>query len=118
MEGAQTALKVSIIKFFLQSGQLKRDVEEVIFGCFLIDADSHEAMKMSRMEMKCSEGVATARRRHERGLPHLGVFGGLLMGSMERKGAVGSASAKMFADMCQLIETMGARLNRGPRQIL
>ncbi|CAK0827916.1 unnamed protein product [Prorocentrum cordatum] len=105
LKGGQKTLQVLMLKFLLQLGQSKRNVEGVAFDCLILDGASQEATRMSAQGARYNEAVTASGKGRNHGPPRLWVFGGLLAALRRRKGAVGAASAKKLMELKQVIET-------------
>ncbi|CAK0806212.1 unnamed protein product, partial [Prorocentrum cordatum] len=84
----------------------QKQLQGVVFDCAPIDANSHEATKMSEMGAEFSEAFSAAGRGRSSGPPPSWVFGGPLTGLMERKEAVGATNAKKLTEIRATTEQM------------
>ncbi|CAK0855184.1 unnamed protein product [Prorocentrum cordatum] len=103
-KGGQMTLQVLMLKFLLQLGQSKRNIEGVVFDCLILDGTSQEANAMSAQGVRYNEAVTASGKGHNHGPPHLWIFGGLLTALLQRKDAVGAANAKKLVEIKQSIE--------------
>ncbi|CAK0889283.1 unnamed protein product, partial [Prorocentrum cordatum] len=104
-KGAQKALQALLLKFLLQLGQSKRNIEGVVLDCLIVDGTSQEDIQTGAQGLKYNEAVTAPGKGHAHGPPHLWVSRGLLMALLHRKDVVGTASAKKIVEMKQVIET-------------
>lgn len=98
LQGDHKKLMTTMLKFTLQLGQSRRNVEGVLFDIILVRADSQEVIGMQDQTHTYGQKVKELGKGHGLGSPHVYAWMGLIAALNKRTGGITAEAAKALKE--------------------